>query len=128
MPRSEARKTPAPGELISAPLVRAIIAARRMRRDYFPDIGGDPAWSMMLELYAARLEGRRISQTLLGMLAGVAESTALRLTKTLLRQDVFTNDGDPSDRRLVMLSLSDDATERMRAYLTAVLLAGPYAA
>ncbi|HEX8191954.1 MAG TPA: hypothetical protein VF552_03560 [Allosphingosinicella sp.] len=115
-------------DLISAPLVRSIIATRRMRRDYFPTIGGDPAWSMMLELFAAGLEGRRVSQTMLGTVAGVAESTALRLTKTLIRGGSFTADRDPDDRRLVMLGLSEDAAARMNAYLTAAIVAGPYTA
>lgn len=116
---------PGRGDLVSAPLVRAVIAARRMRRDYFPDVAGDPAWSMMLELFAAGLEGRRVSQTTLGTLAGVAETTALRLTRALLRQGTFTSHDDPDDRRLILLGLSDHAAGRMRAYLTAAIAAGP---
>lgn len=113
------------GELITAALVRSVIAGRRLRRDHFPSISGDPAWSMMLELYAAQLEGRRVSQTLLGTLAGVAETTALRLTKTLLRKGTFTSHDDPDDRRLIMLGLSEETATRMRAYLTAAIAAGP---
>ena len=122
-----ARRRPQP-ELITAPLVRAIAAVRRMRRDYFPWATGDPAWSMMLELLAARLEGRRVSQTVLGVNAGVPETTALRLTKSLLRQGVFTSESDPSDRRLLMIGLSDGAADRMRAYLTEAIASGPFPA
>lgn len=115
-------------ELITAPLVRLIIALRRMRRDYFPWIPGEPAWSMMLELLAARLEGRRLSQTNLGANAGVPETTALRVTKALLSEGVFISESDPCDRRLILIALSDDAADRMRAYLTEAIAAGPFPA
>jgi hypothetical protein len=108
--------------------VRAILAVRRMRRDYFPWAAGDPAWSMMLELLAARLEGRRVGQTMLGVNAGVPETTALRLTKSLLRQGIFTSEADPVDRRLILIGLSDDAADRMRAYLIEAIASGPFPA
>ena len=113
-------------DLITAPLVRAIIAVRRMRRDYFPCVPGDPAWSMLLELYAARLEGRRMSQTSLGTAAGVAETTALRLTRSLVRQGFLTSRDDPADRRVVLLDLSDETAETIRAYLIAAIASGPF--
>ncbi len=116
---------PGRADLVTAPLVRAVIVSRRMRRDYFPNISGDAAWSMMLELFAARLEGRRLSQTMLGTLAGIAETTALRLTRTMLRQGTFTSQDDPEDRRVILLGLSDDAASRMRAYMTAAIASGP---
>jgi len=123
-----AEPAPRPRELVTARLVRAIIAVGRLRRDYFPQVLGDPVWSMMLELYAARLEQRRISQTTLGVSAGVAETTALRLVKSLVQQGLFTSHNDPADRRLVLVSLSDDAAERMREYLLEAIAAGPFPA
>ncbi|MDQ4086922.1 MAG: hypothetical protein M3177_02740 [Pseudomonadota bacterium] len=114
-----------PPPVLSAPLVRAIIAVRRMRRGYFPAAAGDPAWSLLLELYAAGLEGRTVSQTRLGADAGVAETTTIRLTRALLDAGHFTRRDDPADRRLVLLALSDEAAERMRAYLTLALESHP---
>lgn len=46
----------------------------------------------------------------------------------MLRQGTFTSHGDPEDRRLILLGLSDEASARMRAYLTAAIAAGPLAA
>lgn len=43
---------------VTASTVRTIIAARWLRRDFLGADVGDPEWSLMLELYAARLEGR----------------------------------------------------------------------
>jgi hypothetical protein len=113
-------------ELITAPLVRAIISVRRMRRDHFPCAPGVPAWSILLELYAARLEGRKTSQTMLGTAAAVPETTTIRLIKSLVRQGYLVSRHDADDRRLVLLDLSDDAAERIRAYLTAAIVAGPF--
>jgi phage-related tail protein len=104
---------------VDARLVRRIIGARRLRTEMIGLPAGDGAWAMMLELFAAALEGRRISQTMLGVAAGVPETTALRLTKKLLAEGYFTEAADPDDRRLILLALSDQAFARMRAYVSA---------
>jgi hypothetical protein len=124
--REPSRPFDSRADLITAPLVRAIIAVRRTRRDHFPCAPGDPAWSILLELYAARLERRKTSQTLLGTAAGVPETTTIRLIKSLVRQGYLVSRHDAEDRRLVLLDLSDDAAERIRAYLTAAIVAGPF--
>ena len=56
---------------VTASTVRTIIAARWLRREFLGFDAGDPEWSLMLELYAARLEGREIHQTGLSVAAGV---------------------------------------------------------
>jgi hypothetical protein len=54
---------PPPGLAVTAADVRAIIAARWLRRRCLGFDPGEAGWSMMLELYAARLEGVSMSQT-----------------------------------------------------------------
>gem|GEM_PF-1746267 len=105
--------------------VRAIIAVRRLRTAYLPDLSGDHAFSMLLELYAARLEGRRIAQTRLGSAAGVPHATAIRIIQALQDEGMVASAGDPADRRLTLLALTDEAAARMEAYLTATLSAAP---
>lgn len=116
---------PAPGSGggggISAATVRSIIRLRRLRRDYFPAVPGDPAWSMMLELYASRLEGRTISQTKLGAAAGVSQTTALRLIRGLVDEGALVVRPSPADRRLLLVALSDETADRMRAWLALAL-------
>jgi hypothetical protein len=109
------------GEELSAADVRAIISVRQMRRRCLGVEASDAAWSMMLELCAARLEGRSLSQTRLAVAAGVAQTTALQATRRLLDAGVFTKAPDPDDKRLLLIGLSDDAGDRMRSYLTATL-------
>jgi hypothetical protein len=115
----EADPPPAAAPRVDSRLVRRIIAARRLRAEMIGLPAADAAWAMMLELFAAGLEGRRLSQTMLGVAAGVPETTALRLSKKLLAEGTFTGASDPHDRRLILLALSPQATERMRAYIGA---------
>jgi DNA-binding MarR family transcriptional regulator len=74
---------------------------------------------MMLELFAARLEGRSVSQTRLGIAAAVPQTSALHVTRRMLERGVFTSAADPDDKRLVLIGLSDEAVERIGAYLAA---------
>lgn len=99
--------------------VRTIIAFRSLRRRYFGFDPPEAAWSMMLELYALRLEGRSLNQTRLSIAAGVPQTTALQVIRRLLDAGILARSADPADKRLLLIDLSDDAARRMRAYLVA---------
>lgn len=99
--------------------VRAIIAFRSLRRRYLGFDPADAAWSLMLELDAAQLEGRSLNQTRLSIAAGVPQSTALQVIRRLLDVGIFTKEADPDDKRLLLIGLSGAAAKRMRAYLVA---------
>lgn len=79
---------------------------------------------MLLELYAAHLEGRRIAQTRLAGAAAVPHASAIRIARALLADGLATAGADPADRRLLLLGLSDEAVARMEGYLRAALGAG----
>lgn len=100
-----------------AVLIRAKLAVERQRRSYFPLAPADPAWTMLLELYSAHLEGRQFHQARLGLASGVAKTTALRLTRRFLEAGLCVSGRDPADRRLLLIELSDSAAERMSDYL-----------
>src|SRR3546814_5849017 len=52
--------------------VRALIRARRMRDQFFrSELFADPAWDMLLDLMAARLEHKRVSVSSLCIAAAV---------------------------------------------------------
>lgn len=102
---------------VSAAQVRTHIRHRRMRDDYFgPDIFADPAWDMMLDLYAARLERLRVSVSSLCIAAAVPATTALRWIKTLTESGLFERREDPHDGRRIFVALSDEATQAMHRY------------
>jgi DNA-binding MarR family transcriptional regulator len=109
---------------VTAATVRTLIAARWLRRDFLGHDAGDPEWSLMLELYAARLEGREVHQTGLSVAAGVAQSTALQATRRLVEAGLFATRPDPRDGRKLLVALTAQAAERIRSYLTAALEIG----
>ena len=119
--RREADGTRGGGEpAIDASQVRAVIRARRLRDQYFSaDLFADPAWDMLLDLTAARLERRQVAVSSLCIAAAVPPTTALRWIKTLTDQGIFVRIADPSDGRRVFIELSEEAAGEMIAYLAA---------
>jgi DNA-binding MarR family transcriptional regulator len=117
----------AQGELSSA-TVRSILRLRRLRGEYLSrDLFADPAWDMLLDLMAARLDNQRVAVSSLCIAAAVPPTTALRWIKTLTDQGLFVRTADPQDGRRVFIELSDDAAAKLAAYLLAVQRISPLA-
>ncbi len=109
------RRTRAP--LPSATLVRKIIAARRLRTRFFDDeLFADPAWDMLLDLTAARVEHARVSVTSLCIASGVPPTTALRWIGQMTEAGLFDRVEDDTDRRRAFVCLSDKAADGMARY------------
>jgi CheY-like chemotaxis protein len=103
---------------IQAGQIRAIIRSRRMRDQFFKgDLFADPAWDMLLDLMAARLEQRRVAVSSLCIAAAVPPTTALRWIKTLCEQGLFVRVADPQDGRRVFIELSDPTAASLEACL-----------
>jgi hypothetical protein len=114
------------GPPLDAGTIRAIIRARRLRDRYFKgNIFADPAWDMMLDLMAARLERHRVAVSSLCIAAAVPPTTALRWIKTLTERGVFVRCADPSDGRRVYIELSDEAARALTAYIRAAQHVSP---
>jgi hypothetical protein len=109
---------------ITAPMVRRIIAAGRLREDHFGIGFGDPAWAMMLELFLARLEQRPLRATSLSRVSGVPLTTALRWIDRLDEMGILVRTPDPGDRSGI--ALSEKAEDQMRAYLLSALKLSPW--
>lgn len=108
------------GLRIDAALVRSVIRVRRLRDHYFRSaMFADPAWDMLLDLYAARLERQRVAVSSLCIAAAVPATTALRWIKTMTDQRLFVRVADPQDGRRVFIELSDEAAAGLEAYLKA---------
>lgn len=98
--------------------VRRVIAARAARRRHFDaDLFADPAWDILLELYALRCEQTRISVSKLCVGIGVPMTTGLRWMERLTKDGLITREADPFDARRVWVALSDDGFEAMTNYL-----------
>lgn len=114
-------RTAVDGAEIDAAQVKAMIRARRLRDQYFrADLFADPAWDMLLDLMAARLEGQRVAVSSLCIAAAVPATTALRWIKTMTEHGLFVRVADPQDGRRVYIELSDHAASALQNYLRAV--------
>jgi len=100
-----------------AKAVRRMLRQRRMREQYFPaDLFADPAWDMLLDLYAARLERQPVSVSSLCIAAAVPATTALRWIKTMTDAGLFLREADPLDGRRIFIALSDATFAAMARY------------
>ena len=106
------------GDKLEAGLIRSIIRARRLRDHFFrSELFADPAWDMLLDLMAARVERQRVAVSSLCIAAAVPPTTALRWIKTLCDQGLFVRVADPEDGRRVFIELSTETATMMEAYL-----------
>jgi hypothetical protein len=105
--------------------IRRVIRSRRSREQF---LGGglfeDPAWDMLLDLFAAYLERAQVSVSSLCIAAAVAPTTALRWISKLSDAGLFRREPDEFDRRRAFITLSDGALEGMRRYVAAAKRAG----
>ncbi|MBB4631334.1 hypothetical protein [Sphingosinicella soli] len=98
--------------------IREIIRKRQARKQFFPaELFADPAWDIMLDLAAARLEGKQVSVSSLCIAAEVPTTTALRWIKGMTDAGMLARRNDPGDGRRSFIDLSDEAAEAMERYI-----------
>lgn len=105
--------------------VRKIIRARRLRDRFFGQgVFEDPAWDMILDLFAAHLARGQVSVSSLCIASAVAPTTALRWITKLSEAGLFERQPDPFDRRRAYVALSPRALDGMNRYVLAAREAG----
>lgn len=98
-----------------------LLRARRGRNRFFnSQLFADPAWDMLLELYAAEVGQRRVSVTNLCIASGVPSTTAHRCIEMLTQEGLIGRRIDPLDRRRKFVHLSRKASEAMRNYFSSL--------
>jgi len=98
----------------SIEMIDNILRFRAKRRTLFsPDLFGEPAWEILLELYRGELGGKRETVSGLCVASGVPATTALRWIGNLEREGWIERDPDPIDRRRFFVRLSKGARETM---------------
>lgn len=103
---------------ITAALVRRLIRLRRDRDRHFPaEIFADPAWDMLLDLTAARLEQMDVPVSSLCVASAVPTTTALRWIRSLIEAGLLVRRTDPIDARRAFITLSDQAHQAMLGWL-----------
>lgn len=104
---SDAPAARATRQSVSETEVRALLKLRRRRDRHFdPELFADPAWDILLELFAAALGQQRICVSSLCVGAAVPTTTALRWIKCLEGKGFIERKADPIDGRRFFLSLS----------------------
>ena len=102
-------------------LVRRIIRQRQLRARFFDsELFGDPAWDMLLDLTAARVEHTRVSVTSLCIASGVPPTTALRWISQMTEAGLLTRVEDETDRRRAFITLTDRAVDGMARYFAEI--------
>lgn len=110
---------------IAARDIRLAIRARRLRDQHLgAGLFEDPAWDMLLDLFAAELERAQVSVSSLCIAAAVAPTTALRWISRMTEAGLFERRPDPFDRRRAFMGLSRRASLAMRHYFAALRQAG----
>ncbi|MES1974303.1 MAG: hypothetical protein V4472_17745 [Pseudomonadota bacterium] len=110
---------------ITARDVRETIRVRRLRDQFFQrGMFEDPAWDMLLDLYAAELERSQVSVSSLCIAASVAPTTALRWIAKMTEAGLFVRQADPFDKRRAYMALSPAARDGMEGYFVSMKRAG----
>lgn len=100
--------------------IRNLIRERRLRDRFFrEELFADPAWDILLDLMASRLEGTKVSVSSLCIAAAVPATTALRWIKSMTDEGYLERRADPTDARRVYIHLSDATAQKMAQYLRA---------
>ena len=115
------RAHPRNAQPVTEPQIRALLRLRRNRERFFDaDLFADPAWDMLLELYAAELGQRRIAITSLCAGAAVPATTALRWIGHLEQKQLVRREKDHLDARRYFISLTGKGLEAIENYFRTV--------
>ena len=109
---------PACDDLSLGRLVKEILRSRRKRETVFGGaLFGEPAWDILLELYAAQLKRQDVPVSSVCEASAVPPTTALRWVVRLEKEGWVQRKRDDSDARRSLVELTAEASARMRTYL-----------
>ena len=100
---------------------RTIVQARRNRAKYFGRaMFGEPAWDMLLILYAFE-DGERFTISRLAESSDAARATALRWIEYLLKERLIARMPHPTDKRAFFVELADKGRQSVEAYISTLI-------
>jgi len=101
--------------------VRAVLAARRAREKLIGrELFADPAWDILLYLYAASLAQHRVTVSEVTSASAVPATTALRWIAKLDSVGLLVRSDDPLDGRRVWVEISEEGERKMRSLFDAI--------
>jgi hypothetical protein len=117
-----------PGDADLSIQARCYLRSRRLREGLFPEgIFADPAWDMLLDLFACQLEGNRVCVSSACSAASVPSTTALRWVDRLEDCGLVARRPDPVDSRRIYVELTQLAASRIELWLNSTFSPAPAA-
>ena len=99
-------------------MARTLYRERRLRSRYFSgSLFAEPTWDMLLDLFIADCERRRVSVKSVCIGANVPTTTALRHLRWLEEQGLVERLNNPRDARSIHVRLTANAIDAMGRYL-----------
>jgi DNA-binding MarR family transcriptional regulator len=118
-----APQPPACDDLSLGRLVKEILRSRRKRETVFGGaLFGEPAWDILLELYAAQLTCQDVPVSSICEASAVPPTTALRWVVRLEKEGWVQRRRDHSDARRSLVELTAEGSTTMRAFLGGIAI------
>lgn len=111
-----------PGAIATAVENAEIHVHRRLLRQQLigaPDLFGNPAWEMLVDLFIHHCKGKELSITSLCVAVSIPMSSGLRLVQKLCNAGILRRIADPIDGRRTIIKLEPVIAHRLRAYFEA---------
>lgn len=90
-----------------ARVARGILQRRRQREKHLPGhLFAEPAWDILLDLFAADIEGISVSVTSACLAANVPATTAQRYLRALQQERLIARVSDPQDKRRTFVAIT----------------------
>ena len=94
---------------------------RRMREEYIAcSLLGEPAWDMLLDLFAHSVRGEKVPVSSACVAAHCPPTTALRYIDMLVQEGFIMRSADKTDKRPVLLTLSRETLVSIGSFLIAM--------
>lgn len=103
---------------VYAEYAREAYAIRRRRTNIFgnPELFGEPAWDILLDLYIAHVEKKPVSVSSACIGSAAPPTTGLRWLGVLAEQELVLREHDPEDQRRVLVRLTERGLTAMDDY------------
>lgn len=103
----------------TSPAAQALYRMRRSRDRLFAEgLFSEPGWDLLLDLFVAEKESKRISITSACIASAAPTTTALRCLKQMERAGLLYREADVKDGRKVYVRLSSGTMERLDKLLS----------
>ncbi|PKP89931.1 MAG: transcriptional regulator [Alphaproteobacteria bacterium HGW-Alphaproteobacteria-14] len=103
-------------------LARKTYGLRRKRAAIFgnPELFGEPAWDILLDLFIAQAEDKPVSVSSACIGSAAPATTGLRWLGVLADEGLIVRENDAGDNRRVLVRLSHTGVKAMERFLEAV--------